>query len=129
MSVSGQQLVTTMAVTEDMDDAADQYLAVTFADGKKANTGKESSGIIQNKPKSGEHGTLCFVGCSKYRAGGAIVAGSNLTVATSGYLVAPTSGHHLIGCNGATACASGAIGEGFFNFAAKGFQPTSLAPV
>ena len=129
MSVYGQQLVTTMAVAEDMNTDADQYLAVTFADRKKANTAKESSGIIQDKPKSGEHGRVCFNGCSKYRAGEGIAAGVNLTVTTSGYFVMPTSGHHLIGCNGATACASGAIGEGFFSFAAKGFQPTSLAPV
>lgn len=129
MSVYGQQLVTSMAVAENMNTDADQYLAVTFADGKKANTSREASGIVQDKPKSGEHGRVCFSGCSKYRAGGAVAAGSNLTVTLSGYLINPTSGHSLIGCNGATACASGAIGEGFFNFAAKGYQPTSLAPV
>lgn len=129
MSVYGQQFVTPMVVAEDMDTDADQYLAVTFADKKKANTGKEASGIIQDKPKSGEHGRVCFLGSSKYRAGGAIAAGENLTIATSGYIALPTSGDHWIGYNGATAVSSGAIGEGFFSFTTKGYQSTSMAPV
>lgn len=125
MSVFGQQMVTTMVVAEDMNGDADQFLAVTFADRKKANAALEASGIIQDKPKSGEHGRVCFVGSSKYRAGAAVAAGVHLTVATSGYLTEANSGYHVVGNNGATACASGAIGEGFFSFPAGGYLTTS----
>jgi len=125
MSVFGQQLVTRMVVAEDMNGDAHQYLAVTFADRKKANAALEASGIVQDKPKSGEHGRVCFLGSSKYRAGGAVAAGVHLTVATSGYITEAASGNHWVGYNGADAVSSGGIGEGYFSFPAGGYQPTS----
>jgi len=73
------------------------------------------AGVLQNKPTSGQHATVCPIGVSKVRVGsGGISAGAVLTAADSGWACSVSSGHRSIGycINGA---ASGMIATAFIN--------------
>ena len=99
---------------EDLDTQG--YTAVTLDDGKVANNGAEASGILLNKPKTGEAVNCGAVGDLPYVAGGAVTKGNKLTVATSGFITVAGSGDHVIG-RAILTTTSGSIGRGFFNFA------------
>ena len=95
-----------------------QYRAIG-ADGDVAASPSEAHGILQNKPESGQTAALVYQGRSKFRAGGAIGAGAQITVSASGWLTAAGSGDIVVGKNGPTAVTSGSVGEeGIFNFIA-----------
>ena len=104
----------TKVAGEDLSSAP-QFIAVNLTDGKAAANAIAAGGILQNKPKSGEHATVFYSGESEFRAGGTITAGQRLTVAASGWLTTPTSGGFSVG-KAIDACASGSIGRGLFNF-------------
>ena len=78
---------------------------------------KNALGILQQGADDAGHITLAIMGVSKYTASAAVAAGAGLSVTTSGYMVTATSGSSVCGRNLDTACASGAVGTGFFNFA------------
>lgn len=98
------------------DLSAAQYKAIAIG-GTIAATGVAAIGILQNKPESGEDAQLGWHGRSRYRAGGAVSAGAQLTVTTSGWFIAATSGTNVVG-KALGAVSSGGIGEGLVNFAA-----------
>ncbi len=104
----------TKVAGEDLS-AAPQFIAVNLTDGKAAANPQAAGGILQNKPKSGEHASLFYAGESEFRAGGTVTAGMRLTVTASGYFVAPASGGYSVG-KAIDACASGSIGRGLFDF-------------
>jgi hypothetical protein len=107
-------------------DAANDYTAdsdqykVMGMDGDVAGTVAAAAGILQNKPKSGEEASVAYLGMSKYRAGGAVSQGDELTVASSGWITSASSGDRTVG-RARFAASSGAVGRGVFNFAAPGY--------
>ncbi len=99
--------------TEDLSAA--QYHAIQIG-GTLATTGVNAVGILQNNPASGKDATAGYARRSRYRAGAAVAAGAQLTVANSGWHITVTSGLNVIGM-AMGAVSSGGIGEGIFNFA------------
>jgi len=77
-------------------------------------------GLLKSKPGSGENARVGYAGVMKFLAGGAITAGLNLIVTTSGFIVSQGSS------NGATVgkclvtAASGDLGLGLFDFTRAG---------
>ena len=114
MAEYGENLGINFAAAEDLD--TNLYFAVTIADGLIANNVQEATGIILNKPKTGEAVNCGVMGDLPFQAGGAITKGARLTVATSGYITAVNSGDPHIG-QALVAVTSGSIGRGIFNFA------------
>lgn len=106
----------TIAAGADMSAANFQFLAIALDDGLVAAAGGEAGGILQNRPKSGEHATLFYSGESEYRAGAAVVKGARLAPANSGWIITVASGGFSVG-RALAAVASGGIGRGVFNFA------------
>ena len=103
------------------DLSAAQYRAVVAA-GTIAANNTDALGILQNKPENGEDATVAYNGRIKFTAGGAVTAGAAVKVTTSGYCVTLSSGD--LGCGKALdAVASGAIGEGVFDFATAKTNP------
>lgn len=98
----------------------DQYKAMGL-DGDVAGTVADAAGVMQNKPKSGEEASIAYLGLSKFRAGGAVSKGEELTVASSGFLVAASSGDRTVG-RARFAASSGAVGRGVMNFASPGYK-------
>ena len=121
MATQGKWEGYALAAGEDLDDAAagtgDLFKAIALDDGRPAANGKEAGGLLQYGGKNAEHITIAYFGVSKYVANDAITPGVRLSVVASGYCSAAGSGDHIVGRNGAFAVASGAIGEGLFNFA------------
>lgn len=114
MAQNGEYKGFNLEAKEDLN--SHQYFAVTCDDGKIANSGAEASGILMNKPKSGEAASVGTVGEMAFQAGGAVAADAAMTVTTSGYCITAGSGYHIIGYNGQVAVTSGSIGRGNFNF-------------
>jgi len=104
---------TTVQAGEDLN--SHQFLAVCIDDGKVANNGEEATGILLNKPKSGEHATLAYIGEIDFFAGAAISKGNKLTVTTSGYIITADSSDTVVG-EAKEAITSGSLGTGFFCF-------------
>jgi len=101
-------------VTEDW--VLGSYFAIALEDGKRANGGHEASGIALGSVSSGGHMETGLFGIMKYKAGGAThTKGVRLTVTTSGWFVAATSGSYMVG-TALTTTTSGSIGTGLFNF-------------
>ena len=114
MAQLGEHIGFNMKAAEDL--TSHLYFAVTCHDGKIANDGSEASGILLNKPASGEAANVGMMGEMPFQAGGAIAADAKITVTTSGYCTAAGSGDHIVGKNGQVAVTSGSIGRGLFNF-------------
>lgn len=53
-------------------------------------------GVLQNKPKSGEHATYRFAGTTKVRCGGSISIGNLLTAASDGEAVVTTTNADIV---------------------------------
>ena len=115
---------TSIEAKEDLNGSAFQYHAVALDDGKLANNGLEASGILLNKPKTGEGLTLGYFGEQKFAAGGTISAGARISVTTSGWFTAALSGDYSVGRN-KTAVTSGSLGTGMFNFNTPQLKVTS----
>jgi len=80
-------------------------------------TDAPAAGVIQNKPKSGYHATVCPLGVTKIIVGsGGLTAGDVVSAADSGFCCKVTSGHRAIGycIDGA---GSGYIATAFINMA------------
>lgn len=102
-------------------------IAIALNDNLVAANGKEAGGILlpHSKPKSGELGSIGYMGALKFRAGAAVALNAPLTVTASGYLITATaSGDFRVGrC--VEAAASGGLGVGIFNFACGIYTSTS----
>lgn len=115
MATSGRQLETAIAAGEDYNTTAFIYHAIALDDGKLANNAEEASGILLNKPKTGEGLTLGYIGELKFAAGGAISKGEKITVATSGWFTVADSNDVIVGeCK--VTVTSGSLGTGLFTF-------------
>lgn len=91
-----------------------QFKAIVVA-GTVAANNSTAIGILQNKPKSGEHAAVAVSGHMKAYVGAAVSAGDRLKVTTSGYLTGVASGDGA--CAKALAAASsGSIAEIYGNF-------------
>lgn len=104
--------------TTDLNHDLAQYHAVIIG-GTIAPAGSTACGILQNRPKVGEDGTVVFNGRSRYRAGAAVTAGALVSVAASGWFTTAVSGGYAVG-RATQTVTSGSIGEGIFNFANVG---------
>lgn len=102
-----------IAATEDL--SASQYHAIQIG-GTLATAAVNAIGILQNKPTSGQDATACYMGRSRYRAGGAVTGGNRLSITTSGWFTAAGSNELGVGTALGTV-SSGGIGEGIFMFA------------
>ena len=98
------------------------YKAVSALTGKLAANGQSATGILQEGGPNGSHVTEGYKGIMKFTAGAAISSkGVPLTVTTSGYFIAATSGSYIVGryrqgTNDAIAISSGSVGTGLFDF-------------
>jgi len=115
MATQNVRFNTTIKAAEDLNTSAFQYHAIALVDGKLANNGEETSGILLNKPKDGEFLALGYVGEMKFAAGAAISAGAKLVVTTSGWFTTADSNDPVLG-EAKAAVTSGSIGTGLFNF-------------
>ena len=115
MSTQNVRMNTTIKAEEDLYTSAFQYHAIALVDGLLANNGEEASGILLNKPKSGEFLTLGYAGEMKFAAGGAISKGDKVTVTTSGWFTTADSNDPVLG-EAKAAVTSGSLGTGLFNF-------------
>lgn len=126
MSVEGRNFTWTIVAGEDLDDLnpgnGDLYKAVALDDGKIAQNGRESGGIMLYGGKQNEHITLGYQGVIKFTAGGTVNKGSRLTVSASGYITEAASGSYVVGRCLDTGVASGAVGTGAFNFATVAYM-------
>ena len=113
MAINNVKINYTVEAQEDLSGC--QHKAVALADGKVANNGAEASGILENKPESGDHAGLGFIGVLKYHAGGGISKDDPLTVVTSGWVTLGASGDYLVG-RAMAAVTSGSFGTSLFNF-------------
>lgn len=123
MATEGRRFETPIAAGEDLNTSAFQYHAIALDDGKLANNAEEASGVLLNKPKSGEGLSLGYFGELKFAAGGAISKGAKITVTTSGWFTSAGSSSVIVGeCKAAVT--SGSIGTGIFSFpTANAAQP------
>lgn len=96
------------------DLSTSQYHIVdVIAAFKVANAGARLGyGVLQNKPKDGEHASVCIEGVTKVVGGAAIAVGDLITSAGSGFGATVASGSagtkQVIG-RALTACASGSV--------------------
>ena len=77
-------------------------------------------GLLKSKPASGENATVGYKGLMKYLAGGAVTAGVNLTVTTSGFLVSQGSSNGATFGKAIVTAASGDLSYGMFDFSTSG---------
>lgn len=91
------------------------FKAVTVA-GKIAANGQAAVGLLQFCANSGGGVSVAIGGVCKYVAGATVNSGDALTVTTSGYLQAATSGSYIVGRNLAAQVTSGSVGTGMFSF-------------
>ncbi len=87
MSTHGQQMKLSIVAGENLSGA--QYRAVEVDGTIAANSGV-AIGLVQNKPRSGEHAEVAFMGHMKGLAGDDITAAARLMITTSGYLLTRT---------------------------------------
>lgn len=114
MATQNVRLNTTIKAEEDFNTSAFQYHAIALVDGLLANNGEEASGILLNKPKSGEFLALGYIGELKFAAGAAISKGAKLGVTTSGWFTTADSNDPILG-EAKAAVTSGSLGTGLFN--------------
>jgi len=112
MATENKNWFLTFEAAEDLSSL--EYQIVTIADDKIANDGQEATGVLVSKPKSGEHGSIMFMGIGKARAGGAIAKNGVFKTVTSGYISAATSGGWVNG-RALEAITSGSIGKIFWH--------------
>lgn len=115
MATENKYFTTTIQAGEDLYASGYRYHAIALDDGKLANNAEEASGILINKPKSGEFLTLGYGGEMTFAAGGAISAGAKITVTTSGWFTSAGSTSLVVGeCK--VTVTSGSLGTGIFFF-------------
>ena len=114
MAIENQNTVTTITAGEDL--STHQYKVVAVVDGQRAATPEESTGVLINKPASGEFAALVYQGETKVYAGGAIAVGDKLTVTTGGLVTAAGSEDGVIGESKGTATGSGSLVNALVSF-------------
>jgi len=77
-------------------------------------------GLIKSKPDDNEYLRVGYKGIMKYLAGGAITAGVNMTVTTSGFMVSQGSSNGATVGKALATVASGDLGLGLFDFSTAG---------
>lgn len=110
------------AFVANADLSGKQYYIVVNSTGNRvgvSGAGAAAAGVLQDKPQSGEHGTVRLVGRSRVRAGGTITAGGLFASDATGTATAVTSGAYALGL-AITGVASGGIFDGIINHA--GYQ-------
>lgn len=116
-----------MVASEDLNAGGSVGLAVELVAGQNfkiayAQAGK-GYGVLQNRPKAGEHASVAIGGVPQVRVGKAVAAGDFLMVANSGFFinVASTTSARIMG-RAITGAASGMLASmGFEKF----FGPTA----
>ncbi len=126
MATENRRFETTLVAGEDLNTAGHRYHAIALDDAKLGNNGRETAGILLNKPKSGESLTLGYFGEMKFPAGAGLSAGNKLTVTTSGWFIAAASGSWIVG-KVKSAVTSGSLGVGLFNFNTAFMAETSAS--
>ena len=105
-----------VAAGADFRAGNEQHKALAIG-GTIAATTLAARGLLQNKPNTGEDGSLLVHGFSKFVAGAAVAAGARVMVTTSGYIITATSGSPSVGFEAENAAVnSGAVGKGYFDF-------------
>lgn len=92
------------------DLSTNQFCAVKFNGAASlvlAGAGEDILGILEDKPKLGQSGTVSLAGRPKAKLGGTVVAGAYLAVDGSAHLVTAASGNFIV----AKAMEAGASGE------------------
>lgn len=77
-------------------------------------------GLIKSKPADNENLRVGYRGLMKYLAGGAVTAGVNLTVTTSGFLISAGSASGTTVGKALGTVSSGDLGLGMFDFSQAG---------
>lgn len=77
---------------------------------RAASAGAMVIGVLQNKPKSGEHATVTMLGKTRCMAGGTVAAGAEIATTASATGLAATSGQYILGIS-TTGVASGGYFE------------------
>ncbi len=127
---SGQNLTYSLTIIADM--TAKQYHVVK-ADGGQLPTYSaaeacDAIGVLQNKPNSGEHGTVIVQGITKGFTYGTIAAGQSVSVSSSMFTlaVASTNGTGTVAVGKALeACTSGSINTFLIDFTNAGLLTAS----
>ena len=109
MGTSNWNVKFPFTATEALNTDGHEGIAIALADGKVANNGKEATGILYDKPASGQNGSMIILGVGKGRAGGALTKAANVTVSTSGYFTTCASGDYAVGI-AMEAVTSGSLG-------------------
>lgn len=117
MGIRGKHEVVTIDAAADLTGAQHKVIAVA---GTIAPSDATALGVLQNKPESGQHASIAWMGHMKGYAGAAIAAGVRLSTTTSGYLITVTSGSIPVGKNLSGSVASGDIFDFVGNFANAG---------
>ena len=113
MSVEGEHLRISLAAGADLSSGC-QFKALAVG-GTIAAANTAAVGILQNKPKSGEHATVAYLGHMKAYVGAAATAGARLKVTTSGWLTTVASGDGSC-AKAVTAASSGMLCEVIADF-------------
>lgn len=109
-----------VAATEDLSDPSRRFKAVNIG-GTIAASANLAGGILRNAPKSGETAELIFEGITKVLAGAAVsTLGFPLTITTSGFIIAASSGGASIG-RALETCSSGDLVQAMVDFTNLGF--------
>ncbi len=97
-----------MVANEDLSTAQYKIVNVDGDNGVKLRVaaGAGSLGVLDNKPKSGEHATVVVMGLTRAFAGATVTAGQFVTSTASGTFTNATSGQYIMG-KSITGCASG----------------------
>lgn len=104
----------------DLDTAASLFKAVTLG-GTIAASPNLAAGILRHGGKTGEHLSVIYEGITKVLVGAAInTVGFPLTVTTSGFIIAASSGGASIG-RALTTAASGDLVQAAVDFKTIGF--------
>ena len=109
MGTANWNIKATFTAAEALNTVGHEGVAIALNDNLVANLGNEATGILYDKPASGQNGSIIILGIGKGRAGGALTAGANVTVSTSGYITAAASGDYLFGV-AMEAVSSGSLG-------------------
>ena len=103
-----QKTYLSMIARENMENMQYKIVNVHDANGIKLRVaaGAGVLGVLNNKPKLGEHATVVVEGLTRCVAGATVTAGSFITVTASGTGTAVASGQYMLG-KAITGCASG----------------------
>lgn len=96
------RLETLTGVEAAADLSGKQYHIMRYSAANNVNQGSLATdsalcGVLQNKPQSGDHATIGYLGISKIVAGAAITAGDIITTNSSGRAATVASGEIAVG--------------------------------